>query len=877
MTTNNPEKTSRPDMIEYNPQGLTPAQVEESRRTHGNNVITPPKDDSAWKLLLEKFRDPIIRILLLAAVLSLAIGCVHGDFTESIGIICAILLATCVGFGFEWDARRRFRRLNRVNDDIPVKVMRGGKIGEIPRRDVVVGDVAYIESGETIPADGELVEAISLKINESTLTGEPEVDKTVDPAHFDAEATYPSNAVLRGTTVADGYGVMVVTAVGDRTEAGRVTEQSTVASDEPTPLDRQLTRLSQLIGRVGIALSALIFCVMLGKAIFAGDLLAQDWATIFQRVLHVFMLSVAIIVMAVPEGLPMSITLSLAMSMRRMLKTNNLVRKMHACETMGAVTVICTDKTGTLTQNRMHVEELVRYDDSLPEKAFAEVVALNSTAFLDAEGHILGNPTEGALLEWMRGRGYDYEQLRAGAKIVDRMTFSTERKYMATIIESGLSGRRLLCVKGAPEIVRAMCAADGRDEEVAAQLRDFQNHAMRTLAVAWRETTSVSCPEAVQEGGLRFAAVAAIADPVREDVPAAVASCLDAGIAIKIVTGDTPATAREIARQIGLWDDAYDSARNEITGAEFAQMSDEELLGRVRDLKIMSRARPLDKQRLVRLLQQQGEVVAVTGDGTNDAPALNFANVGLSMGSGTSVAKDASDITLLDDSFASIATAVMWGRSLYRNIQRFVLFQLTINFTAIVICFVGALFESEMPLTVVQILWVNIIMDTFAAMAMASLPPSREVMRDKPRPRDEFIITPPMARTLFTCGATMIAVLLGMLFAWSDPSGRLPLREQTLFFSIFVFLQFWNLFNAKGFETRHSAFTHLHGCREFFLILAAIGIGQIVIVTFGGEVFRVEPLTPSDWAIVIGSTSLIAIAGEFIRSLRRNRQSGSPC
>ena len=877
MTTNNPEKTSRPDMIEYNPQGLTPAQVEESRRTHGNNVITPPKDDSAWKLLLEKFRDPIIRILLLAAVLSLAIGCVHGDFTESIGIICAILLATCVGFGFEWDARRRFRRLNRVNDDIPVKVMRGGKIGEIPRRDVVVGDVAYIESGETIPADGELVEAISLKINESTLTGEPEVDKTVDPAHFDAEATYPSNAVLRGTTVADGYGVMVVTAVGDRTEAGRVTEQSTVASDEPTPLDRQLTRLSQLIGRVGIALSALIFCVMLGKAIFAGDLLAQDWVTIFQRVLHVFMLSVAIIVMAVPEGLPMSITLSLAMSMRRMLKTNNLVRKMHACETMGAVTVICTDKTGTLTQNRMHVEELVRYDDTLPEEAFAEAVALNSTAFLDAEGHILGNPTEGALLEWMRGRGYDYEQLRAGAKIVDRMTFSTERKYMATIIESGLSGRRLLCVKGAPEIVRAMCAADGRDEEIAAQLRDFQNHAMRTLAVAWRETTSVSCPEAVQEGGLRFAAVAAIADPVREDVPAAVASCLDAGIAIKIVTGDTPATAREIARQIGLWDDAYDSARNEITGAEFAQMSDEELLGRVRDLKIMSRARPLDKQRLVRLLQQQGEVVAVTGDGTNDAPALNFANVGLSMGSGTSVAKDASDITLLDDSFASIATAVMWGRSLYRNIQRFVLFQLTINFTAIVICFVGALFESEMPLTVVQILWVNIIMDTFAAMAMASLPPSREVMRDKPRPRDEFIITPPMARTLFTCGATMIAVLLGMLFAWSDPSGRLPLREQTLFFSTFVFLQFWNLFNAKGFETRHSAFTHLHGCREFFLILAAIGIGQIVIVTFGGEVFRVEPLTPSDWAIVIGSTSLIAIAGEFIRSLRRNRQSGSPC
>ena len=545
-------------MIRYNPEGLTSREVAESRERHGDNVITPPKDDSAWRLLAEKFRDPIIRILLLAAVLSLAIGFVHKDFTESIGIICAIILATCVGFWFEWDAQRRFRRLNRVNDDVAVKVMRDGAIREIPRREVVVGDVVYVESGETVPADGELVEAVSLKINESTLTGEPEVDKTVDEAHFDPEATYPSNVVMRGTTVADGYGVMVVTAVGDASEAGRVTEQSTVQNDEQTPLDRQLTRLSQLIGRVGIALSVLIFCVMLGKALFLGDLLEQDWLTVSQQVLHIFMVSVAIIVMAVPEGLPMSITLSLAMSMRRMLRTNNLVRKMHACETMGAVTVICTDKTGTLTQNRMHVQELVRYDD-LPERDFAEIVALNSTAFLDAGGHIIGNPTEGALLEWLRGRGEDYEPLRAGAKIVDRLTFSTERKYMATIIESGVSGRRILCVKGAPEIVRAMCAADGCDERIAAQLLGFQNHAMRTLAVAWAETQASECLGAVAAGGLRFSAVAAILDPVREDVPAAVRQCLNAGIGVKIVPGDTPATAREIARQIGLWDDAHDT------------------------------------------------------------------------------------------------------------------------------------------------------------------------------------------------------------------------------------------------------------------------------------------------------------------------------
>ncbi len=857
-------------MIEFDPQGLTPEQVEKSRLEHGVNVITPPRDNSAWELLLEKFRDPIIRILLFAAVLSLVIGAIHRDFTESIGIICAILLATLVGFWFEWDAQRRFRRLNRVSDDQPVKVMRGGAMCEIPRREVVVGDVVVIESGEMIPADGELVEAVSLKINESTLTGEPEVDKTVDPAHFDADATYPSNAALRGTTVADGYGRMVVTAVGDGSEAGRCTEQATIESEEQTPLNRQLTRLSQLIGKVGIALSAAIFCVMLSKAIFWGGLLQQDWLSVSEHVLHIFMISVAIIVMAVPEGLPMSITLSLAMSMRRMLKTNNLVRKMHACETMGAVTVICTDKTGTLTQNRMHVDTVNRYD-ALSEMEFAEIIAANSTAFLDASGAIIGNPTEGALLEWIGGRGADYVKLRAEAKIISRETFSTERKYMATIIRSGVSGRKVLCVKGAPEIVRAMCAEDNRGEEIAAVLSGFQNHAMRTLAVAYAATEFDDCVEAVAAGGLTFAAVAAIEDPVREDVPAAVKRCLDAGIAVKIVTGDTPATAREIARRIGLWSDAADGERNHITGSDFAAMSDEELLERVQDLKIMSRARPLDKQRLVRLLQQRGEVVAVTGDGTNDAPALNFANVGLSMGSGTSVAKDASGITLLDDSFASIATAVMWGRSLYRNIQRFVLFQLTINFAAIVICFVGAVVGTETPLTVVQILWVNIIMDTFAAMAMASLPPSADVMRDRPRHRDDFIISRGMARTILACGSVVIAVLLSMMFMWRGEYGDLDARHLTIFFSTFVFLQFWNMFNAKGFESKHSAFACLKGCREFFLILLAIGVGQLVIVLVGGEVFRVVPIPWQDWAAIIGSTSLLAVGGDIVRALRRAR------
>ncbi len=854
-------------MIPYNPQGLSPKEVEESRSRYGENIITPQENHAAWKLFVDKFRDPIIRILLVAAVVSLSVGAVHGDFTESIGIICAIILATCVSFWFEWDAERKFRSLNQVNDDVEVKVVREGVIRSVPRRDIVRGDVVIVETGDEVPADGMLVEAVQVKVNESTLTGESQTDKTADETRLDPEATYPSNMLLRGTTLLDGYARMVVTAVGDHSEAGRVTEQATVRNDEPTPLDRQLNRLAKVVGRVGIGVAVTIFCVMMFKSLVFGDLLARPWFEILQQMLHVTMISLAIIVMAVPEGLPMSITISLAMSMRRMLKTNNLVRKMHACETMGAVTVICTDKTGTLTENRMTVQELVRYD-TLSLREFGEQLAVNSTAFLSEEGNTLGNPTEGALLAWLKKKGEDYEKLREGAEIVDRLTFSTERKYMATIFRCGEHGRQVLTVKGAPEIVAQMCGDEAR-RQVERDAAEFQRHAMRTLAVAWCYTDREDCAEAIADAKMKMAALAAIADPVREEVPSAVAETLSAGIAIKIVTGDTMVTAREIARQIGLWNDKRDTERNAMTGVEFAEASDEELLERIGDLKILSRARPMDKQRLVRLLQQRDEVVAVTGDGTNDAPALNFANVGLSMGSGTSVAKDASDITLLDDSFSSIVTAVMWGRSLYRNIQRFVLFQLTVNFVAIMVCLVGTLFDTDMPLTVVQILWVNIIMDTFAAMAMASLPPSEEVMRDRPRSRKAFIISREMARTIFGSGVMMVAVLLGMLFWWASPEGVLSERALTLFFTTFVFFQFWNMFNAKAFATHHSTFRHLAGHREFFMILVLIAVGQFFIVEWGGEVFRTVALSAKDWVLVVGGTALLALGGDLLRRISR--------
>lgn len=842
--------------------GLTAAEVAASRERWGENVITPPSDDSAWRLLAEKFRDPIILILLLAAAVSLAIAAVEGRYTETIGILCAIVLATGVGFLFEWDAMRRFRRLNRVNDDVPVKVMRDGAMCEIPRREVVVGDRVFVETGETVPADGELSQSVSLSVNESTLTGEPETFKTADPARFDPEATYPSNRLLRGTTLLDGYGVMTVTAVGDRTEAGRVTEQASVESGEPTPLDRQLVRLSKQIGRVGMALSGVIFAVLVGKAFLFEGAAAAGGLHMAHVLLNSFMVAVAMIVMAVPEGLPMSITLSLALSMRRMLRTNNLVRRMHACETMGAVTVICTDKTGTLTENRMRVQRMIRRaDDAL----VAEAVAVNSTAFLDAEGRVLGNPTEGALLVWLRERGEEYAALREAAQVVDRLTFTTERKYMATLVDSA-SGERRLYVKGAPEILLGLSDDEGL-EELRAELADCQSRAMRTLAVAWAPWGEERID--MKRVRLRIAAVAAIADPVRAEVPSAVRRCRDAGIAVKIVTGDTTATACEIARQIGLWDPAADGERQRLTGVEFEALSDGELLERVGDLKVLSRARPLDKQRLVRLLQRRGEVVAVTGDGTNDAPALNFADVGLSMGSGTSVAKEASDITLLDDSFGSIATAVLWGRSLYRNIQRFILFQLTINFAAILIFLAGALAGRDVPLTVTQILWVNIIMDTLAAMAMASLPPREEVMRERPRHRDEPILSRAMVRTIVVCGVIFVGVLLGMYFRWLGSGGELTLRQLTVFFTTFVFLQIWNMFNAKGFESGCGVLRGISKCGIFLGVLLLIAVAQWGIVAFGGEVFRTEPLDAATWAWIVGGTSLIAVGGEAVRALRR--------
>ena len=879
--------------------GLSSQEVEEQRRLYGANILTAPPKTPLWVRFLEKFKDPIIIILLVALVLAFAISCFHcfgpenagfSAFLEPIGILIAVLLATVIGFAFEVKAANAFDRLNTVNDDIPVTVKRDGGIHQIARKDIVVGDIVILNTGDEVPADGIILEANSLQINESTLTGEPVISKTTIEADFDKEATYPSNMAMRSTTVVDGNGVMRVTTVGDATEYGKVNRGSLIENNLETPLQMQLKRLADLISKVGYSVAAISFILLSVKGLWNfGEL---TWLQIGSELLSNFMIAVTLIVVSVPEGLPMSVTLSLALSMNRMLKTNNLVRKMHACETMGAATVICTDKTGTLTQNRMQVHEadFFTLDAENPPSGSRDIImegiAVNSTANLDrsASGvETIGNPTECALLLWMDKQGVDYAALRSQAEVLSLLTFSTERKYMATVVRSAHSGKRILYVKGAPEIVLSLCSAvetaageksiDECREGIEQKLLEYQSKAMRTLGFAYAVLREDDNEAPYSDGRLvsglelKYIGVAAISDPVRSDVPDAVSRCLSAGIDVKIVTGDTPGTASEIGRQIGIFkDSSVDDCV--ITGPAFEALSDEEAAQRIKRLKIMCRARPMDKQRLVRLLQEQGEVVAVTGDGTNDAPALKAAQVGLSMGDGTSVAKEASDITILDNSFGSIVRAVMWGRSLYKNIQRFLLFQLTINVVACLVVMFGSLIGTSSPLTITQMLWVNLIMDTFASCALASLAPNESVMKEKPRSSNDFIVTRNMAYTIFSVAAVFFAMLIGLLF-YMNANGGMTLRNMSFFFTFFVLLQWWNLFNARAFMTDKWTFSGILQERTFLLISLLIFVGQVLIVSFGGEMFSVEPLTLKDWLQITIATSPVLLIGIVVGFIRR--------
>ena len=926
--------------------GLTDAEVLASRQKYGVNILTPPEKETLWDRLRKTcthwisfsmtalvgiavvaaalltngmgqviwimpaimllatlfiilvgffggFKDPLFRILIMAFVLSIGIsiyefewaGASFSTFFEPIGIIVALLLATGVAFFLERSNEKTFQSLNKVNDDTPVKAIRNDNVCQVARRDIVVGDIIIVETGEEVPADCELLESLNLLVNESSLTGEPQATKTTVEKDFDADATYPSNHIMKGTTVIEGYCTARVFAVGDSTESGKVFEAAQVEEGDPTPLSRKLNTLAGWITTASYVVAAFVIVGrIISYSLFNSQQLTPfDWLDFISYLLQTLMIAVTLIVVAVPEGLPMSVTLSLAFSMRKLMKQNTLPRTMHSCETMGAASVICTDKTGTLTQNQMQVAEvnIVPYAalSAQPSPLLAEMIAMNTTANLDfsdpAHPKAIGNPTEGALLLWLHAQGVDYQAIRERTTIVDRLPFSTENKYMATVVQSDILGRRVLYVKGAPEILMGFSVLSDDDERKHFQsvLLSYQRKAMRTLALAYLELDNpTSDPSPIgnlasqipQGKGLRFVGIFAISDPVRKEVPAAISECINAGVQVKIVTGDTPGTAKEIGRQIGLWTNS-DTDLNILTGTEFATMTDEELQQRIPGMKILARARPNDKERLVRMLKTQGQVVAVTGDGTNDAPALNAADVGLSMGDGTAVAKEASDMTIQDNSFSTIANAVMWGRSLYKNIQRFVMFQLTINVVACLIVLIGAFLGTESPLTVTQMLWVNLIMDTFAAIALASLPPTRKVMLDKPRRDTEPIISRSMAWNIVGVGGFFTLLLLVILL-YMERNDGLDAYELSLFFTIFVMLQFWNMFNAKAFMTGRSAFARLTECRGFMFIALVIFVGQILIVELGGPMFNVTPLRLKDWLIIITSTSFVLWAGELLRA-----------
>ena len=895
------------NQLQFN--GLTNDEVLKSRARYGENILTPPPSTPLWIQFLEKFQDPLIRILLVAFLLSIGIAsyeyfCIEPDasvFLEPLGIFIAVILATGVGFIVEVNANKKFKILNQVNDEIMVKVIRDGKITETPRKDIVVGDIVILETGDEVPADGELLDSMMLSINESTLTGEPMTRKTHDSNEANkksTDTTYPANHAMKGTSVIEGHGVMRVFAVGDRTEYGKVYTEAQIENTSKTPLFEQFDRLGKVISYMSYTVALLI---LLGRFAMY-DYSAEFVTTHFLNyAIFTVMLAVTLIVVSVPEGLPMSVNLSLALSMRRMLNSNNLVRKMHACETMGATNIICTDKTGTLTQNQMSVHQVHFFgSENAISKTVAEGIACNTTAFIDDTNpdriKTLGNPTEGALILWLRNNGIDYLPIRENTAVVEQLPFSTERKYMATIVNSNALGKKVLYLKGAPEILLNMCESiEGNvdKEHIIKLLAEYQAKAMRTLAFAYQELADDDNAienNKVVANHLTLLGIVAIADPVRADVPDAINECLNAGIEVKIVTGDIAGTATEIGRQVGLWKEGDSLNENHISGPEFAALSDEEALKRAQKIKIMSRARPSDKSRLVNLLQSIGKVVAVTGDGTNDAPALNAASVGLSMGDGTSVAKEASDITIIDNSFASISKSVMWGRSLYKNIQRFILFQITVNVVACAIVSLGAFMSYQSPLTVTQMLWVNLIMDTFAALAFASLPASQSVMNDTPRRRTDFIITKSMWQYVFGIGLLFILLLFGLLqyfmndtvdsfdsFSFTEyfanylnfsHNDSFSIQECTIFFSIFVFLQFWSMLNVKHFDSTDAFFTKFSETKVFYSAMIVILLGQLLIVNFGGKMFNVVPLTTHDWTCIIGGTSLVFIGGLLFRAVK---------
>lgn len=832
-------------MIENSLRGLSDYGVKLRRELHGSNVLTPPKRNPWYILFFEKFKDPLIQILSVAAVIALVLGVIKSEYLEPIGIIAAILLAVTIGFINEYSASKKFDILTTSSDDTLVKVRRNGVITQAARKDLVVDDIVLLEAGEEIPADIRIYESYNLKVNESVLTGESKAvtKKPKHPDDEDMKSTYPSWLLLRGTIIEEGSAVGVVEAVGDNTAFGQTARKAAEITDVETPLNKQLNGLADLINKIAFGAAGFLILALLVRYFFIEQAyVGQDWMQITNDLLSFLMIAVALIVVAVPEGLPMAVTLALAYSMKRMSKANNLVRKMHACETLGATTLILTDKTGTLTENRMEV-----VTEIIPHREYITINALvNSTAYVNGDKTI-GNPTEGAIIKLM-DVGDLLGDMRRDNPLVFRLDFSSKTKFMMSVIKQG--DIFISLVKGAPEVVRDMCSATDVVGEV-----EEQRKGRRVIGFAYKESMTLEDAQKLNE--FTYNGFMAIEDPIRKDVPDAVRAAKEAGIKVKIITGDNPATASEIARQARISNRPQAMAGIDIRN----KTNPYDSVTGITSIDVFARTKPEDKQTLVKEFQALGEVVAMTGDGTNDAPALNHAEVGIAMNNGTDVAKEAADIILLDNSFPSIILGIKWGRSLYKNIQHFILFQLTINVVAILIACIGPFIGVDLPFTVTQMLWVNLIMDTFAALALATEPANDAVMKDKPRSPKAFIITKQMWYEIFGVGIVFFVFLVALLY-----TKAVSLTE---FFTIFVLLQWWNLFNARVFGQRRSIFDGLLKNPAFVGVTLVILVGQFLIVQYGGAMFRTEPLPMETWGLILIGTSVVTVIRELYYQLSK--------
>ena len=859
-------------------RGLKSSQVEASRAAHGANSFTQAKGESLARRIWDASTEPMLVMLIFAAIITLGVNIARYftggeyNFLECAGIFCAIALSVVITIITEGKSAKAFEELNRINEDTLVKVIRDGEPTLVPQRDIVVGDVLLVETGDKIVADGRLLSSVDLSVNESSLTGESmPVSKDAEAACSDATPVAErANMLYSGCFVAAGTGKLLVTGVGNDTEFGQIAKELGTIEKASTPLQEKLDRLGKQITVMGCTAAGIVFTIEIVTFLMNNTF---NWETVSDA----FITSIVLIVAAVPEGLPTIVAVSLALNIIKMSRENALVKKMIACETIGCVNIICSDKTGTLTENKMTVHTIWAGGEKLEPAELADPVLLrnfciNGNANVTPEGdgwNFIGNPTECSLLVAAHKAGYDYQQLRHDADVVRVFPFSSQNKDMSTIVrEKDASGAEqlMLYVKGNPEKVLSMCAgvSDEERERIDALMEDYQSHAGRLLGFAHRELAGFD-DEAQEdvERDLVFDGFVVISDPLSPDVYDAIRRCREAGIEVKMLTGDNIRTARAIANELHMLEDGHIA----VEAADIEAMSDDELSDALGRIQVIARSTPLVKMRVVKLLKARGNVVAVTGDGINDAPAIKNADVGIAMGiAGTEVTKEASDMVLLDDSFSTILKAVQWGRGIYENFKRFIQFQLTVNVSSVIVVVFSILAGFEAPFTALELLWINIIMDGPPALTLGLEPIRDDLLQHEPTRRDASILDRTMLFRIFANGIYISAIFMAQHF-WNF-LGCAEGEKATVLFTLFVLMQLLNAFNCR--ELNNVPMLKNVGNNKLMLAVFGLVLSmQFAITEFGAAVFGTVPLSAALWGKMLLCAVSVVIVDEAVKAVRR--------